>query len=274
MESWEGPTPDLGDPATVALYDELPLWSAPFGLALLDAVEIRTGLTVLDVGCGTGFPLVELAERLGPDARLHGVDPWVPAMERLRAKIAAWKLGGRVTLHVKHVESLELAPASMDLIVSNNGLNNVADVPLALSVCARLARPRAQLVFTANLPGTMTALYEAFGRALDKAGVADGRRRIEEHIRARRLPAEELVDLTRAAGFEVADASIHGFRWPFASAEALFGHHFIRLGFLEAWRALVPEEARPEVLRDVAASLDADALRFEIPFVCVSARRT
>lgn len=273
MEPWDGPTPDLGDPATVALYDELPLWSAPFGLVLLDAVEVRTGLTVLDVGCGTGFPLLELAERLGPDARLHCVDPWVPAMERLQAKLEAWKLGGRVTLHVKHVASLELPPASMDLIVSNNGLNNVADLPQALAVCARLARPRAQLVFTANLPGTMAGFYDALGRALEKAGVADAQERIAEHIRARRRPVEELVELTRAAGFEVENAGLHGFQWWFASAEALFAHHFIRLGFLEPWRALVPEEARPEVFRDVVGTLDAAALRLEIPFTCVSARR-
>ena len=274
MEAWEEAAPDLMDPVTVALYDELPLWSAPFGGVLLETVRLRTGLTVLDVGCGTGFPLLELAERLGPEARLHGVDPWVPAMERLQAKVAAWKLGGRITLHVMKVESLELPPASIDLVVSNNGLNNVGDLPPALSVCARVARPGAQLVFTANLPGTMATFYEVLGRALDEAGVADGQQRIAEHIRARRLPAEELVELTHAAGFEVADASIHGFRWPFASAEALFRHHFIRLGFLEPWRAIVPEEARPEVLRDLAASLDAEALRFEIPFVCVSARRT
>ena len=273
MESWEGPTPDLGDPGTVSLYDEVPLWSAPFGLVLLDAVELRTGLTVLDVGCGTGFPLLELAERLGPEARLHCVDPWVPAMERLRAKVAAWKLGGRVTLHVKHVGALELAPASMDLIVSNNGLNNVADLPQALSVCAALARPRAQLVFTANLPGTMAGFYDALGRALDTAGVADAQQRISEHIRARRRPVEELVELTRAAGFEIDNASLHGFQWRFASAEALFGHHFIRLAFLESWRALVPEEARPEVFREVVRTLDAAALRLDIPFTCVSARR-
>ena len=82
MEAWEGPTPDLADPGTVALYDELPLWSAPFGQVLLQQVELGSDLTVLDVGCGTGFPLLELAERLGPEARLHGVDPWGPAMER------------------------------------------------------------------------------------------------------------------------------------------------------------------------------------------------
>ena len=142
MESWDGETPDLADPATVALYDEVPLWSAPFGLVLLESVNLRPDLTVLDVGCGTGFPLLELAERLGPEARLHGVDPWAPAMERLRAKVAAWKLGGRVTLHVMHVESLDLPPGSMDLIVSNNGLNNVADLPHALASADDPAVPR------------------------------------------------------------------------------------------------------------------------------------
>jgi len=273
MESWEGPTPDLGDPSTVALYDELPWWSAPFGLVLLEAVELRTHLTVLDVGCGTGFPLLELAERLGPGARLHGVDPWVPAMERLQAKVTAWKLGGQITLHVKHVESLELPAACFDLIVSNNGLNNVGDLPQALAVCARMARPRAQLVFTANLPGTMSGFYEVLGRALDEAGIADGQKRIEEHIRARRRPVEELVALTNAAGFETHEVIRHAFRWRFASAEALFRHHFIRLGFLEPWRALVPEEARPEVFRAVMERLDTDALRLEVPFTCISARR-
>jgi arsenite methyltransferase len=37
------------------LYDELPLWSAPFGLLLLERVPMRPGLTVLDVGAGTAL---------------------------------------------------------------------------------------------------------------------------------------------------------------------------------------------------------------------------
>ncbi len=273
MEAWEGATPDLADPGAVALYDEVPLWSAPFGQVLLQRVELRTNLTVLDVGCGTGFPLLELAERLGPESRLHGVDPWVAAMERVAAKVAAWGLGGRITLHVTHVASLDLAPASMDLIVSNNGLNNVDDLPRALAVCARLARPRAQLVFTANLPETMSGFYQALGRAMEGAGVADARQRIVEHIAARRRPAEELAALTRAAGFDVEDASLHAWEWRFASAEALFRHHFIRLAFLEPWHALVPEEARPQVFRALGEALDPRALRLEVPFTCISARR-
>ena len=77
--------PEFGD-----LYDELPLWSAPFGLMLLDRVPVKSGLTILDVGAGTGFLTIELAERCSywPDNAHHiAVDPWKAAMDRLRRKI-------------------------------------------------------------------------------------------------------------------------------------------------------------------------------------------
>jgi SAM-dependent methyltransferase len=61
---------DFGAPDTVSAYDELPLWSAMTGLLLLEHVELKSDARVLDVGCGTGFPLIELAERLGPASRV------------------------------------------------------------------------------------------------------------------------------------------------------------------------------------------------------------
>ena len=277
MEPWEGATPDPADPAVVALYDEIPLWSAPFGLALLEAVEMRPGLVVLDVGCGTGFPLLELAERLGPGARLHGVDPWVAAMDRLRAKLEAWKVEN-VVLHPQPLEGVALPDASVDLIVSNNGLNNVPDLDRALAICARLARPGAQLVFTANLPATMQRLYDAFGQAVTEAGHPELREALRQHIAARRQPADALRTATERAGFEVLEAPGRSFRWSFASARALFAHHVIRLAFLGPWRAVVPEVVRPDVFPRLVQALDAEAQRhgslsLDVPWVCISARR-
>jgi ubiquinone/menaquinone biosynthesis C-methylase UbiE len=260
VEPWDGATPDPADPAVVALYDEIPLWSAPFGLALLEAVELRPGLVVLDVGCGTGFPLLELAERLGPTARLHGVDPWAAGMDRLRRKVEAWKVEN-VVLHPLPIESLTLPEASVDLIVSNNGLNNVPDLGLALAVCARVARPGAQLAFTANLPATMQRLYDAFIQAVTQAGHPELVTALERHVAERRQPTGTMRRAAERAGFEIVDAQERSFRWAFASARALFAHHFIRLAFLPPWRAVVPEEVRPDVFARLVRTLDADAAR-------------
>jgi arsenite methyltransferase len=51
---------DFNAAETVAVYDEAPLWSAMFGLLLLQHVPLKQAITALDVGCGTGFPLLEL----------------------------------------------------------------------------------------------------------------------------------------------------------------------------------------------------------------------
>ena len=52
-------------PEFVETFDEVPLWSASFGLLLLKHVELKPDLKVVDIGSGAGFPLIELAERLG-----------------------------------------------------------------------------------------------------------------------------------------------------------------------------------------------------------------
>jgi hypothetical protein len=44
------------------------------------------------------------------------------------------------------------------------------------------------------------------------------------------------------------------------------------VAFLGAWLAIVPEEAREPVFRQVEARLDG-AVALEIPFACVDARR-
>lgn len=67
---------DLNDPVLLSVVDDMPLWSAPFGLKLLEVVRYRKNIRVLDIGTGFGFPLVELAMRLGSTCQVVGLDPW------------------------------------------------------------------------------------------------------------------------------------------------------------------------------------------------------
>lgn len=60
----------------------------PFGVAALDALSLRPGQRVLDVGCGCGHTSLQLAERLGSDGYVCGIDPSIPMLEHARARAA------------------------------------------------------------------------------------------------------------------------------------------------------------------------------------------
>src|SRR5512133_897045 len=89
---------DISDRDIVSVYDECALWSAPFGLELLRRVRYRRGMAILDIGCGAGFPLIEIAQRCGPDSRAHGLDPWQARLARTSEQCAILGVGN-VTLH-------------------------------------------------------------------------------------------------------------------------------------------------------------------------------
>lgn len=272
------PPPRLDDPRAVAAYDDLPLWSAAFGLRLLDTVELRAGITALDLGCGTGFPLVELAERLGPTSRVHGVDPWTAGLDRVRDKIRERGVEN-VTLHAATAEAIPLPDGAVDLVVSNNGLNNVADLERALAECARVTAPGGQLVFTWNLPDSMLELYQVLApRIAARLGEAEAALRVREHIWARRKPIAAMRERVERAGFAVRGVTEGAFALRFADGTALLAHSFVRLAFLESWLALVAAPDRAALEAELRAELDAVArrdreVRLSIPFACLDAVR-
>jgi SAM-dependent methyltransferase len=83
---------NIEDPDFIAAIDELSLWSAPFGLKLLDTIRFKSNMTALDLGCGEGFPLIELAERIGRSGAVVGLDPWKQALDRAGEKCVVKKV--------------------------------------------------------------------------------------------------------------------------------------------------------------------------------------
>src|SRR3990172_10554394 len=90
---------NLDDKDTVSVIDELPLWSAPFGLRLLDTIKLKPRINALDIGCGLGFPLIEVAQRLGTSSKIFGIDPWQRAIERAQLKIKKYDIENRSEEH-------------------------------------------------------------------------------------------------------------------------------------------------------------------------------
>ncbi|HEY2322590.1 MAG TPA: class I SAM-dependent methyltransferase [Thermoanaerobaculia bacterium] len=226
---------DFSSPEIVNVYDELPLWSAMFGLMLLEFVPFAGVRTALDVGCGTGFPLIELAERLGPSAQVHGVDLWSAGLARVREKVRVRKTPN-VTLHECSAVSLPFPPATFDLIVSNLGINNFDDREATLRECRRVAKPGATIALTTNLQGHMRELYDVFASVLDVAG----RTRLREHVE-HRATVSGVKSLLSSAGFSVHAVHERESVMRFANGTALLNHHFIKLGFLDGWKAVADD---------------------------------
>lgn len=204
-------------------YDELPLWSAPFGQLILDRVPLRRGQTILDIGAGTGFLTVELAQRSA--ARVIAVDPWADAMDVLRRKVEYLGLTD-VELVVSDAASLDLADESVDVVVSNLGINNFANASVVLAECHRVLRPGGRLLISTNLVGHMQEFYDVLREYVDQQA-------LDEHL-AHRATVDGTLDLLAAAGFE-ATVDQTTFTWRFADGTALLNHYFIRLGFLDGW---------------------------------------
>ncbi|MBI5325630.1 MAG: class I SAM-dependent methyltransferase [Ignavibacteriae bacterium] len=113
--------------SNISTVDELPLWSAPFGLKLLDVIKMKPEMNVLDIGSGLGFPAIEIAMRLGNSGKVFGVEPWKEARERANEKIRLLGLNN-IDIIDGVAEELHFENDFFDLVVSNNGINNVQDI--------------------------------------------------------------------------------------------------------------------------------------------------
>ncbi len=241
-----------------ANYDELPLWSAPFGQLILEHAPLRRGQTIVDIGAGTGFLTVELAQRSAA-ARVIAVDPWSEAMEVLQRKVDYLQLTN-VELVTSDASQLDLPDDSVDLAVSNLGINNFDNAATVLKECHRVLRPGGRLLLSTNLVGHMAEFYAAF------RAVLDDHTRLDEHVN-HRATTDGTLTLLRQAGFEAGVVATSEFTMRFADGTALLNHYFIKLGFLDGWLAIAGQEGldavEQELNRRGEVSLTVPAACFE-----------
>jgi len=97
---------------------------------------------VLDVGCGTGYLLRDLAGELPAARVLCGIDA-SPRMIEVARSVAG---DARLSFAVGVAENLAYEDASFDLLVSTTSFDHWRDQQRGLGECARVLRPRGHLV--------------------------------------------------------------------------------------------------------------------------------
>lgn len=259
------------------VFDELPLWSAPFGLKLLEEVNYKKNISALDIGFGTGFPLIELAMRLGSGSKVYGIDPWSEAFPRVQKKVDYYGLGN-VKLINGEAESIPLENRSVDLIVSNNGINNVKDINQVLMECSRIIKPGGQFVMTMNLDKTMIEFYILLEQYFIRMGLLGKLKGISDHVYSKRKPINKIISMLEGNGFNVESQIFDKFIYRFANGTALFNHFFIRLAFVDSWAGIMPPEKIDEIFDTIESQLNKDAemglpISLTIPFVTINCEK-
>ena len=277
MDNYLKTTYDLNDKDTVSVIDELPIWSAPFGLKLLDKIKYRKNITALDIGSGLGFPLLEVAMRLGNTCKLYGIDPWEAAVARVKTKIEIYGISN-VEIINGVAEKIPLPDNSVDLIFSNNGLNNVNDIKSVLSECCRISKISAQLVFTYNTDKTMREFYSVFEELLHDKNMRGEISLMKEHIYKKRKPAEEFIQLLNKNGYIINETSHDEFAYRFVDGTAMFNHFLIKLAFIDSWKELIPEEKQNDFFAKLVERLNQLSqcngyLSLSIPFATIDCEK-
>jgi ubiquinone/menaquinone biosynthesis C-methylase UbiE len=259
----------------VNVADECPIWSAPFGLKLLDHIDYKKNISALDIGFGTGFPLTEIALRLGESSTVYGIDPWTDAIIRAKKKIEYYQITN-IRIFEGVAESIPLSDRSVDLIVSNNGINNVRDIDQVISECSRIIKPGGQFVQTMNLDKSMTEFYEQLEMVLSELGMIKEIELMRQHIYSKRRPLDETTSIIQNHGFIIKDILHDQFNYKFSDGSALLNHYFIRLAFMDSWIKILPGNKLEQIFDTIELRLNEQArnlscIKLSIPFVLINA---
>ena len=110
-------------------------------------LALQPGETVLDVGCGPGFLLAEMAGEVGVTGRLSGID--ISADMLVLARNRCGEIA-TIELNEANALSLPFADESFNVIVSTQVYEYVADIAAALREAARALRPGGRLLIVAT----------------------------------------------------------------------------------------------------------------------------
>ncbi|NUR92162.1 MAG: methyltransferase domain-containing protein [Nonomuraea sp.] len=203
--------------STIAYLDQLAA-SVPgraYKRRLRTLLDVRPGHTALDLGCGPGTDLAELATAVGPAGSVIGLDHDLVSADVARARLAVHP---QVEIVVGDVHAIPLEDGTVDRARTDRVLQHVASPARVLAEFRRVARP-----------GGMIAMAEPDwdGLLVDSANLAASRTLtgfVTAQVVRNATIGRALPRLCEAAGLEVVSvAALAPVLTDFEAADRLLG---------------------------------------------------
>ncbi len=243
------------------VYDDeiQPIWSQRFGRMLLRGLEVPPKAMVLDVGCGTGYPSLEILNRMDEQGRIIALDPIGPLLDNARKK-AGDLAGKRIFFRSEPaVAKLAFADEVYDLVISNLGLMMLDDPALAIQEFARVTKPGGQCIITLPLAGTFGEFYDIYREVLLKHDQDKVLQRLETYL-AKTPDVDQVLEWTREAHYPDAavEVEVKKFTLLFKSSREFFFAPVIEYGPLSEWKEVAGKgQGMQEIFWNIKESIDA-----------------
>jgi len=138
------------------------------GLRLL---HVLPGERVLDVGCGPGTALVDLARAVGQGGSVLGVDLSPAMADRAASRVRRAGVAGRVRIRVADGAALPWPDGSFDALFASFTLElfDTPEIPVVLAEWRRVLRPGGRaVVVSLSRSGPVSRMTRAYERLHDR----------------------------------------------------------------------------------------------------------
>jgi predicted methyltransferase len=162
---------------------------------IFEAMDVRPGATVADIGAGGGFFTTRLSKAVEPGGRVFAVDVSEEQLQRLREKVAEAGIVN-VTVVEGAADDPRLPPGTLDAALIVNAYHEMNEHQAMLGAIRRALKPDGRLVLVEPISDRRRGETRA------------------EQVRSHEIAPEHAVADARAAGFRIV-----GLRDPFTKRE-------------------------------------------------------
>jgi trans-aconitate methyltransferase len=143
-------------------YEDAQSFVMEYGRDLLELLDPQPGERVLDLGCGTGHVTAEIADAVGPDGDVVGIDASPAMVEQARQ--------AHPDLEVRHADATDFAVEDpFEAVYSNAALHWIEDQDAALSCVADALRPGGQFVAEMGAEGNIVEILEGVAAVAERS---------------------------------------------------------------------------------------------------------
>jgi ubiquinone/menaquinone biosynthesis C-methylase UbiE len=232
-----------------------PDWGERFAELIDSHVKLPDEGKALYVASGTGGHAMALQERAAKKLEMLCVDENPECLELAQAKATA--TSDDIQFSQSRLDSLALPDNQFDLVIGNASLISAHRVRRMFAEMVRVAGPGATIALALPTAGSFGEFFSIYWEALHNNGLADHETEVE-HLITELPTISEVEQIAEDEGLRDVTSWTRVEEFDYDSGEQFLNSPLVAEFLMPAWLALVPEDKRAELSREISRLINEE----------------